>query len=94
MTAFQLTRSNPPTLTGKHPMPDLKDDVTTEEAAKALGFHIESVRRLRQALRLAFNATSGTRKSLQAHASAGSSGGGLLSPAGSGRADSSASNSR
>jgi len=43
MMAFLTTHPN---LSGTYPMPDLKDYVTTEEAAKALGFHIESVRRM------------------------------------------------
>lgn len=42
MMAFNLTRSKPPALK----MPDLKDYMTTEEAAKALGFHIDHIRRM------------------------------------------------
>jgi len=44
MMAFNLTRSKSSTLK----MPDLKDYLTTEEAAKALGFHVEHIRRMRR----------------------------------------------
>jgi excisionase family DNA binding protein len=30
------------------PMPDLKDYMTTEEAAKKMGFHVEHIRRMRR----------------------------------------------
>ena len=43
---FTLARPKLPNLTGRRPMPDLHDYMTTEDAAKALGFHIESVRRM------------------------------------------------
>ncbi|MBM4423430.1 MAG: helix-turn-helix domain-containing protein [Chloroflexi bacterium] len=40
-----MTLPKPPTLSRK-PMPDLKDYMTTEEAAKALGFHVITVRQM------------------------------------------------
>ena len=42
MMQFALTRSKSPALK----MPDLKDFTTTEEAAKALGFHVAHIRRM------------------------------------------------
>jgi excisionase family DNA binding protein len=52
MTVFYFAHYTSPALTGKYHMPDLKDYVTTEEAAKALGFHMESVRRMLRAKEL------------------------------------------
>ncbi len=37
---LSLPRSKP------DPMPELNDYMTTEEAAKALGYHVESIRRM------------------------------------------------
>ena len=43
MTAFELSKPKSPTL-AKNTMPDLKDYVTTEEAAETLSLHIETIR--------------------------------------------------
>ncbi len=41
---IQMSTQVAPRIT--HQMPDLADFITTEEAAKKLGFHIESIRRM------------------------------------------------
>jgi len=51
MMAIAPTRSISIALV-KQSMPDLKDYVTTEEAARTLGFHIESIRRMLRAKEL------------------------------------------
>ena len=47
MTQFLvITKNKLPTLSRSKPMPDLKDYMTTEEAAKRLGFHPDHIRRM------------------------------------------------
>ena len=48
MMAFLATHPKLPNLIGERSMPDLKDHITTEEAAQALGFHVDHIRRMRR----------------------------------------------